>query len=224
MQNLSQPSCTVMKAEGLLALSRALWQMREFVFRREVGGDDAFAAGLRLGHEGSQPVVALRPHDEIDDRRSRDDLLPLGLGDAAGNRDQRVAALASPRLLGEPHAPELGIDLLRGLLPDMAGVENDEIGLGRIVNRQKACGPERFRHPLGIVLVHLAAEGLDMNPFDRRRLAGLGHALLLDRGAVFVKGQTRLPPQSPADIAVGELRGGHASGRTWVETLPASGG
>src|SRR5262245_13635535 len=169
-------------------------------------------------------MVALRPNNEIDGGRSRDDLLSFGLGDAASDSDQRVAALASPLLLGEPHAPELRINLLRGFLADMAGVENDEVGLRRIVDRQVACGSERFRHPLGIVFVHLAAEGLDMNAFDRRRLGGLGHALLLDRGAVLVKGQTK---------SCRPKAGGHcchrASGRlckagAWVVTVPASGG
>src|SRR5262245_55149078 len=105
----------------------------------------------------------------------------------------------------------------------MASVENDEIGLRRIVNRYVACGSERFRHPLGIVFVHLAAEGLDMNPFDRLRLSGLGHALLLDRGAVLVKGQTALPPQSPGTLLLQSFGAAMQSGRVGRNGCPLPG-
>ena len=39
-------------------------------------------------------MVALRPDDDVDDRRPSNDLLAFGLGDATRNRDQGFAALA----------------------------------------------------------------------------------------------------------------------------------
>ena len=74
----------------------------------------------------------MRPDHEIDRRHPPDDFLALGLGDAAGNGDDHLAALGRRRFLQPPHAAEFGIDFLRRLLADVAGVENDEIGvLGR---------------------------------------------------------------------------------------------
>ena len=71
-------------------------------------------------------------------------------------------------------AAELGIDLLGRLLADVAGVEDDEVG---VVGRRGlgiALGRERVRHTMRIVDVHLAAERLDMD------LAGSAHAGLVD--------------------------------------------
>ena len=118
-------------------------------------------------------MIALRPDHDIDGGRARHDLGALGLGHAAGHGDQRVAALPLPAFLVEANAPKLGIDLLRRLLPDMAGIKNDEVGLGRIRGRRIAVTRERLGHALGVVGVHLAAEGLDMKLFGQRRVTGL---------------------------------------------------
>ena len=61
----------------------------------------------------------------------RADLGALGLRHAAGDRDQHVAPLARRLFLDTAHAAELGIDLLRRLLADVAGVEDDQIGVLR---------------------------------------------------------------------------------------------
>ena len=103
--------------------------MGEFVLGGEFGSDDAVPRRARLRDEIGEAVIALWPDNDVDHRRPRHDLPTLGLRDAAGYCDHRLAALGFPRLLGETGAAELGIDLLGGLLPDVAGVEDDEVGL-----------------------------------------------------------------------------------------------
>ena len=112
-------------------------------------------------------MIALRPDHEIDNLRALEDLASLGLRHAACHRDQGVEAACLPRLLHRAHAAKLGIDLLGRLLADVAGIENDEVGLGRIVGRRVAVIRQRLRHALGVVGVHLTAEGLDVQLFGR---------------------------------------------------------
>ena len=78
-----------------------------------------------------QPVIALRPDHQIDGGRAAHDLLAFGLRDAARDRDLDLAALLRGVLLEHAHAAELGIDLLGGLLADVAGVEDDQVGVVR---------------------------------------------------------------------------------------------
>src|SRR5262249_13395107 len=59
---------------------------------------------------------------------------------------------------------------VRGLLPDVAGIEDDEIGVLELGGLGEALGREHVRHTMGIVDVHLAAEGFDV------KLARSGHA------------------------------------------------
>ena len=54
----------------------------------------------------------------------------LGLRDAAGDRDQHVAALRGGGFLELADAADLGIDLVDRLFADVAGVEDDEVGVG----------------------------------------------------------------------------------------------
>ena len=72
-------------------------QMLELVLEREVGLDD-LGAGLRraAAPASRQPVIGLRADHQIDRRRAAEDLLALGLGDAAGDADHHVAAGALP--------------------------------------------------------------------------------------------------------------------------------
>ena len=145
-------------------------QQIELVLDRELGVDHAFAAP-NARQQSRQPMVALRPDHEIDRRRAADDLLAFRLGDAAGDRDHHAAAVAGGGLLEHAHAAELGIDLLGRLLADVAGVEDDEIGVLGRGGLGKTLGRERVRHTMGIVDVHLAAERLDMD-FARSVHAG----------------------------------------------------
>ncbi len=128
-------------------------------------------------------MVALRADHEVDHCRAGDDLGPFGLGDAAGHGDLGVEPLGAALFLHDAHAAKLRIDLLRRLFANVAGVEDDEVGLGHVVRRRIAGGTERLRHALGIVGIHLAAEGLDMQLFG-----AWGHACCCGTTAPFVKG------------------------------------
>ncbi len=144
--------------------------MIELVLEGELGVDHlgaAFGARQQVG----QAMIVLRAEHEVDDRRAADDLVTLGLGDATGDRDQDLASLARGALLELPDAAELGIDLLGGLLADVAGVEHDQVGVLGRRGLDEALARHRVRHTLRVVDVHLAAVGLDME------LAGSAHAL-----------------------------------------------
>ena len=105
-----------------------------------------------------QAMIALGPDDDIDRRLAAQDLRPLRLGDAAGDDQHRPAARPAAFLLELTQLAEFGKDLFRRAFADMAGVENDELGVldeGRLpVSR---LGGE-IAHALGVVDVHLASE------------------------------------------------------------------
>src|SRR5690606_32000139 len=87
--------------------------------------------------------------------RARHDLLALGLGDAAGDGDHRFFAF------GLQQPADVRIDLLRGLLADVAGVEHDELGFLAVGRGAQALLGQQLSHALAVVDVQLAAEALD---------------------------------------------------------------
>ena len=68
-----------------------------------------------------------------------------------------VAAMARGVVLDDAQPPEFGIDLLGGLLADMAGVEDHQIRILDAGRLDKAFRRQRVHHALRIVDVHLAA-------------------------------------------------------------------
>ena len=84
--------------------------------------------------------------------------------------------------LQRTHPAKLRVDLFGCFLADMAGVEDDEVRLGRVLGRRVAGTRERFGHALGVVGVHLAAERLDV-----QLLRESGHAPWCDTMPGFVK-------------------------------------
>jgi hypothetical protein len=70
---------------------------------------------------------------------------------------------------------ELGEDLVLRLLSNGAGIEQDQVGVFRAIRELVALLLEQAGHPLGVVLVHLAAVGDQVE---------LGHQSA-DRGAEF---------------------------------------
>src|SRR5437588_13029602 len=108
-------------------------------------------------------MIALRADDDVDCRCTADDLFALGLGHATRNRDHHSAPFPGRRLFERAHAAKFGIDFFRRLLADMAGIENDEIGLRHACRLDKTFGRERVRHTMRIVDVHLAAKGFNVN-------------------------------------------------------------
>ena len=104
-------------------------------------------------------MVVLRPDHDVDERHAADDFLALRLGHASGYRDNEIAAGKGCLALEPADTAEFRIDLLGRLLPDVAGIKDDKVGvlgrcgLGIVFARQE------IGHTIGIVDVHLAAEG-----------------------------------------------------------------
>ena len=131
--------------------------MVEFVVNRKLGVDRLDAA-LRAREQIRQAVIALRPDHEIDGWRAAKNLFAFSLCDAAGNRDGDAAPGGGGRFFQAAHTAELGIDLLGRLLADVAGVEDDEIGIVSGRGLDITLGRQSVRHTLRVVDVHLAAE------------------------------------------------------------------
>ena len=108
-------------------------------------------------------MIALRTKNNIDGRSAPDDLFAFGLGDAAGDGDHQAAARGGGGLLQAPQPAELGVDLLGRLFADVAGVENDEIGIFGAKGLDIALRHQGVGHTTRIVDVHLAAERLDID-------------------------------------------------------------
>ncbi len=118
------------KKRGRTLRRSGLRQMVEFGLFRKARIDDAAAAAQRLRHHFRQPVIGLRTKDEIDKRGSAADLGALRLGDATGDGDQHSAvAEAGAASLQRPHLAEFRKDLLCRLFADVAGIEDDEVGV-----------------------------------------------------------------------------------------------
>ena len=141
----------------------------ELVLDRKRGVDDA-ALALRLCQEFRQTVIVLRPDHEVDHRGAAKNFLAFRLGDAAGHGNEHATLGAGRGLAQLAHPAELGKDLLGRLLADVTGIEDDEVGVFRLGGLDEAMRRQDVRHTMGIVDVHLAAVGFDVE------LAGSAHA------------------------------------------------
>ena len=148
-------------------------QMLELVLGGKLGIDPA-----PLAHHFRQAVIGLRAHDQIDQRHAALDLGTLGLCDAARNADLEIGTLGFQRL----EAAKVGIQLFRGFLADVAGVEKHHIRIFGGLGQHIALRAHRFGHALAVIDVHLAAIGLDeelFGPFNRLfALRCLGHVAI----------------------------------------------
>ena len=194
---------------GAHALRRG--QVIELALGREVGVEHARTrqalAGaayrglaLGLGQKLGQAVVGLRAHDDVDGGLAAHDLLALGLGDAARDGDGEIAAFGAALALGIAQAAELGIDLLRGMLADVAGVQHDQVGLLGRVGHGIAQRPQDVGHAVRIVDVHLAPVGADEHALALPVGADVGHRSPLQErpGSIIARGRWSTPPE-PAE-------------------------
>ena len=138
---------------GVCGPLAVLGQMtREMVVGAEPGTRNALASH-------ADPVTEVwdrtGPERHVDLRVQVENAVLLSFGEAAADRDHEVGVLPLPG----PGVAEVRRELRVGLLANGAGVEDDDVG---IVLRGSLAKAERFEHPLdalGIVAVHLAAEG-----------------------------------------------------------------
>ena len=130
--------------------------------RRELAvvGRSARAATPIPPAPSQSPRCAIEPGPEgdVDVGVELEDPLALRLGVAAADGDHAVgvAPLARRRLA------EVGRELRVGLLADRAGVEDDDVG---VLGARRLAEAELLEHALdalGVVSVHLAAEGGDV--------------------------------------------------------------
>ncbi len=175
---MSQPSCTVTKAltpRWRISSRRREAEETEFVLSREIGVDDS---GLALGaaQQFGQAMIALRPDDDVDGALAAVDFGAFGLRDAARDDDLRRPARFRPRGLQRAQASEFGKDLLGGAFADVAGIQDDEVGVFDGGRLGIAFGAEKIAHALGVIDVHLAAERLHEQLARARRLGFLSGA------------------------------------------------
>ena len=107
-------------------------------------------------------MIGLRSEHQIHDRRPAQHFLALGLCDAAGHAEEKLPPFRGRRLLEGTQAAQLRIDLLARLFANMAGVQDNEIGVAGILGLGVAQGRQCIGHTNGVVDVHLAAVGLDV--------------------------------------------------------------
>ena len=144
---------------------RAPGRRRELVLLGEAGLDDLAAFRSGAGNEVAQAVIALRPHDEVDDGARRRISAPSAWATQPATAMIVAWPALEPRVLHLADAAEIGIHLLGSLLADVAGVEEDDVGLLHRRGLGEAVGAQQLRHALGIVDVHLAAKRLDEDLF-----------------------------------------------------------
>ena len=102
--------------------------MLELIIDRKLGIDSVtVAVGAR--DQLRQVMIVLRSDHKVDRGCPADDFFALGLGDATGDGNENAPVIGRRILFQSTHAAELGIDLLGRLLPDVAGVEDDQIGV-----------------------------------------------------------------------------------------------
>jgi len=89
-----------------------------------------------------------------------EDELTILLSEATPNGDLQAWVLGLQGL----QVTEIAVELVVGVLPDAAGVEDDHVGRGDVVDALHALGCEERGDPLGVVLVHLTPEGADDEP------------------------------------------------------------
>ena len=143
-----------------------------------------------LAGERRQLGDVVGPDDEIEMADAREELLALLLRDAAGDGEDEVGVLRLERR----ELADLAAELLLGLLAHAARVEDDEVGLLGGLGARPAARAEHLLHAIGVVHVHLAAEGVDEIEAGQSR--------------------TRLAPESGGVMDASVTRHGHDSQRS----------
>ena len=158
---LYEASRTAGSADGNMA-----WSSMTAASRISVSGPVAPGGVEQLGG----PVDVVGADHDVDVARPLADELAVLLGEAAGHDDLATVAGRLPRL----QVAEVAVQLVVGVLPDAARVEDDHVGLVDARRGNQPVGLEQAGDALGVVLVHLAPERAHDVPARGRRL--LDHA------------------------------------------------
>ena len=143
---------------GVLATARQVGREAGIVLG-DVGHDLPRATLERVGDELGQARESARAEHDIDVPHVLADAHAVALGDAAAHAHDAPAAWG---LGGAHHGRDLAIEVRVSLLAHAAGHEDDDVGLVGGGDLDAAAQPQEPRDALGVVEVHLAAEGLDV--------------------------------------------------------------
>ena len=108
--------------------------------------------------ELGQPVHLAGAERHVDEREALEHLLLDRLRPAAADADHALGLFALQAL----GLTEMRDEAAVGRLADRARVEQDHVGLAALARLAVAERLEHALHPLGVVLVHLAAEGREV--------------------------------------------------------------
>ena len=86
------------------------------------------------------------------------------LGQATADADNQIRLI----LFQQREAPQLAVNLLVGFFPDAAGVDEDDIRLGRAIRFNVTVGLQKGHDLFRIVDIHLTTECLYIKFFDRQ--------------------------------------------------------
>ena len=115
---------------------------------------------LQLGEHVGQAVDRLRPKHEVDEWRTLRDARPFLARDATAHADDDLGA----QCLQFAPAAEQRKDFFLRFLAHRTGIEQQQVCRGRVFRRLiTARDAQHVRHAGGVVLVHLAAEGFQVN-------------------------------------------------------------
>jgi len=121
-------------------------------------------------------VVFLRSRDEVEMRDFFEELVAAALRHATHHPEDDVGVVF-PVLAEVAHVPKR---LLLGLIPDRAGIHEDDIGVIGLRRDREAALDEHLGDLLGVALVHLASKGSEKDFRHRKGLPSSGKGRNLD--------------------------------------------
>jgi hypothetical protein len=128
------------------------------VFATEADFHFLSATGFDVGDQIGNLMQLARADDQIDVRRTLENHPLIFLSHAAQDADDFVGIL----LLGILQTAERAINLVFGVLANTAGVEQDRVGVARIIGELKAAFAQAGNDKLAVEHVHLAAHCFDV--------------------------------------------------------------
>ena len=113
--------------------------------------------GLGAAQELEQVRQRVGPDHDVDPRRSPLDRPPVLLCEASGDDDPQLRVPILQRL----QVAEVPVELVVGVLPDRARVQDDEPRLRDVLGGRHPIAQQQPADALRVMLVHLAPEGAD---------------------------------------------------------------
>ena len=136
--------------------------------------------------------------DNVDMACTIHDRVAVFLGETATDGDLNVGVLFFQHL----EVTESPVELVVSILTDAAGVEDNHVGVGNVVDAVHAVGLEQTGDPLRVVLVHLTAVRLD----------DVGLALTAHSGVVHLIGHASEVTDSSTQVVVRSVTESRATG------------